>query len=145
MLAIINSGPNGLQEAKALYSGKFGKQVINVYESAKNAYDSSVAKYQKDLAKYNKNPKGQPPQPPVLPDYRALMAAKVAAIVAANPDTAFAHTRDFFRWNTVDIRFASIVNKALFHEALVGDGRISKVLDPFNSSDRAFHIEVRLI
>jgi hypothetical protein len=70
------------------------------------------------------------------------MADKIAEILKAHPDTAFAHTRNFSRWNTVDIQVASVESKKLFLDALRSDPRISKVLFP--PDDDAYHIEVRL-
>jgi hypothetical protein len=135
MLRIIH-GPGGIEKARALYTREFGKQVLKVYED-------ELEKYNRELDKYFDKREKQPNRtPPPVPDFRSLMADKIAEILKAHPDTAFAHTRNFSRWNTVDIQVASVESKKLFLDALRSDPRISKVLFP--PDDDAYHIEVRL-
>ena len=143
MLAIIN-GPGGIQEAKSLYSGKFGKQVIKVYEDARKNTTRTSLSTRRTLRSIT-NLRGSRLR---HRSFQIIVRSWRRKSLRSWPltRTLLLPTRaSFLRWNTIDIRFAIVENQSLFHEALTGDSRISKVLDPFNSSDRAFHIEVRLI
>jgi hypothetical protein len=140
MLSIIN-GPNGIREAERLYTKPAGVRVLQVYKSAESGYRADLLQYQFDLLAYQLFPVGPPPMPPSVPNYRSLMAAEIGRIAAANPDGGFAHTRDFSRWNTVDIQAATIHNHRLFKQA-IQDPRINHRIVP--PKDRAFHLEIRL-
>lgn len=53
------------------------------------------------------------------------------------------HCADYKRLNVIDIAPSSVSNKLLFHNALMNNRNISKVLDPFTKSiDPVFHIEI---
>lgn len=75
----------------------------------------------------------------LYPDLEAM----TKEIYKQGPGNVSRHCADYKRLNVIDIAPSSVSNKLLFHNALMNNRNISKVLDPFTKSiDPVFHIEI---
>jgi hypothetical protein len=115
----------GVASQLALY-GSGGDQVINAYSTALSAYQKAAKKN---------------PNTPV-PDYVAIMEAKIIAVGPSSVSKHCATEAAYALRQVFDVSYNQVTNKLLFHKAITSDGRVAKVLDPFNSNDPAFHMEV---
>ena len=69
--------------------------------------------------------------------------AMLAKIYELGPQSISKHCADPSLVNVFDVAFSSITNKKAFHAALGQNSMVSKFFSPYNSNDRAFHIEIK--
>ena len=69
--------------------------------------------------------------------------AMLAKIYELGPQSISKHCADPSLVNVFDVAFSPITNKKAFHAALEQNSMVSKFFSPYNSNDRAFHIEIK--
>jgi RHS repeat-associated protein len=111
----------GVESQKNLY-GSAGDIIINVYIEAKGKTDKQGNK---------------------MNDASGIKSAMLSKIKAIGPGKVSKHSSDPKVYNVFDIAPSSVSNGQGFHNALIGDKRVQKVLSPYSKRrDPAFHVEI---